>query len=123
VDDGIDAIRHSYAAGLLASRLVVDRGVSADVARSVVADIGHAHELDGLDNTSGGSARMDEHNNHVGARIGAQLATATATGSRPATTEVLAGVLKAVAEGELVVLDHGVARATTAADVPPEVVS
>ena len=123
-DDGVDAMRHSYAAALLAARLVHDRGMSAADAQAIVVEAGHAHELDGADRhelAAGGataaSSAMDEHNNAAGARIGALLAGRIHV--VPSTPVLLDALRAAAADGQLVVLEHGAPRATRAGDIPP----
>ncbi len=113
VDDGIDAVRHAYGAGMLAARLIHNQGMSAEAAQAIVAEVGMAHELDGVDNNDG-SSRMDDHNNRAGARIGAELAT---TGM-PTAAAMFERITRAAGDGDLRVLDEGILRATTASDVP-----
>lgn len=116
VDDGIDAVRHAFGAGVLAARLMHDRGMSAEAAQAIVAQVGDAHEADGIDNESG-SAEMDRANNAAGARLGTELAAASAGGA--VTPDAMFDrVMSAVRDGSLVVLQDGRSRAATAADVP-----
>jgi hypothetical protein len=121
-DDAIDAMRHSYAAGLLAARLVHDRGLSTDAAQALTVEAGHAHELDGIDHherTAGRravSSAMDEHNNAAGARVGAGLAEQL--GAVPSSDTLLDALRSAASAGELVVIDDGAPRPMTPADVP-----
>lgn len=113
IDDGVDAVRHAFAAAMLAARLVEDRGIEPAKARAIVRDIGDAHELDGADNFEN-SAAMDRFNNDVGAGIGVQLAAS----GRAATPDiVLDQVLIAARAGRLQVIDAGVTRASHPSDV------
>ncbi|MCW2973628.1 MAG: hypothetical protein JWN72_1901 [Thermoleophilia bacterium] len=125
VDDGIDAMRHSFAAATMAATLVARRGMTPEAAVAIVVDIGHAHELDGFDaheragGAAAGSSAMDEHNNAAGARIGAGLAVRL--GNVPASGTLATALRSAAARGELVVLDGSAPRPATAADVPAPV--
>lgn len=114
-DDGIDALRHAYAAGLLAARLVHDRGMSAEAATAVVDAAGRAHELDAdPDDRHALSSRMDLHNNMAGAAVGTRVA---ASGSSDAGA-VFDGVRAELEAGRLVVLDGGQLRPSRPADLP-----
>lgn len=115
-DDGIDAVRHAYASGLLAARLVHDHAMSAEAARAIIDDAGRAHELDGdPEDRSLRSSEMDLHNNAVGAELGTQLA---ASGhARPGA--VFDAVVAALDDGRLLVLEGGAVRASRPHDVPP----
>lgn len=118
IDDGVDALRHAYGAARLVSTMMVERGMSAEQAIELTISAGHAHELDGVDNTAA-SSRMDEANNRVGARLGADLVART--GGAPGVTELYEAVLAAVADGELQVVEAGDLRASTADDIAEQV--
>lgn len=114
-DDGIDALRHAYASGLLAARLMHDHGMSAEAAVAVVDAAGRAHERDAdHEDRHVLSSPMDLHNNAAGARVGVAVA---ASGSAEAGT-VFDGVVAALDEGRLRVIDHGGLRRASRDDLP-----
>lgn len=114
-DDGIDALRHAYAAGLLAARLVHDHRMSAEAATAVVDAVGRAHELDAdPEDRHALSSRMDLHNNLAGAAVGTRIA---ASGSSDAGA-VFDGVRTELDAGGLLVLDGGELRPSRPSDLP-----
>ena len=115
IDNGVDALRHAYGGARLASTLVHERGMSVTDAHASVDEIGRAHELDGMDN-NGESARMDEHNNLVGARIGTDLLAEL--GRVPTRDELARAVDDAIAEGDLLVIEQDELRDSRASDLP-----
>jgi hypothetical protein len=116
-DDGIDALRHTYAAALLSYRLVHKHGLSPSAAARFTIEAGRAYEADGDDaGETHASARMDEHNNAVGARLGARLAHTRAGMSLDAVFDTVRGALQM---GRLEVVDHrGRRRTARPADLP-----
>jgi hypothetical protein len=99
VDDEVDAFRHAYASGLLKVRLIQDRGLSPETSGKLVSAIGHAHELDAIDNVAKLSSRMDEFNNIAG--IGIAGTGRSASGARLGEQALSTRVLDALRQGEL----------------------
>ncbi|MBC7461452.1 MAG: hypothetical protein H7287_08820 [Thermoleophilia bacterium] len=115
-DDGVDALRHSFASADYAARLVIDRGLTPAAAVATVVALGDAHEDDNLANNAG-SAAMDRHNNRAGAQLGA--AWASTRHARPSESELLSALADRVADGTLVVLERHAPRPATLQDLTP----
>jgi hypothetical protein len=117
-ENGADAFRHSYAASLLAYRLVTDAGMTPESAASFTRAAGVAHENDSQ--LSGAhyerSRAMDLHNNDVGISIGIEQALA---GVSPTQSDqrIEGAVLSAIADGRMQVVEAGELRASRRSDV------
>ncbi len=113
-DNGADAFRHTYGSASIVYRLMRERGASAAEAGAFLQGAGDAHERDSwlhaYDAAHGRfSGEMDVHNNLLGERLGARLATEhTRLGIDVEAGEALlrSAVFDAIGAGRAVVMDR-----------------